>query len=96
VFSTIGTGNANYNNSLIGGLQGNNAAINQQYTNRWDQFMYQDAVAHGLYSTPSTGGGMGGMGSLLGAGIGAVGTIGAAAIGAGGGAAPVPVYFSAG
>lgn len=79
----------NYNSALIGATDVNNEAIFNEYDRQFEQFSYEQAVANGLYSTPSTGGSMSGMGSMIGAGIGAVGAIGGglASAGAFGGAA---------
>lgn len=79
---------SDYNNALISATSVNNEGTWNQYDRTYEQYLYEQAVANGLYSTPSVGGSSG-MGSMIGAGIGAVGAIGGglASAGAFGGAA---------
>lgn len=67
-----------YNANVIGAYNANNEAQYNNYDRNFEQYLYNQAVQHGLYSMPSAGGGGAGIGGMLG-GIGsAVGGIAAA------------------
>ena len=86
-----------YNANVIGATNANNEAMFNSYDRNFEQYLYNQAVQHGLYSMPGGAGGMGGMGGLIGGigsgiggllgGIGGIGGgIGGAAAGAAGAA----------
>ena len=86
----VSAGNA-YNNALIGAADVNNKGQQSQYSNQWDQYLYKQALAAGIMTQPSSGGGsamgmvgpaLSGAGSLLGA-AGSAGLLGSAAAGTG-------------
>jgi hypothetical protein len=76
------TGQLGYNQNLIQAAEVNNAGQYNMYDKQFEQFLYDQAQQHGLYSMPSTGG-AGAMG-MVGSGIGALGSIGGALLGGGG------------
>jgi hypothetical protein len=79
---------ANYNTAMIQSASANNEGTFNMYDKQFEQFLFDQGVANGIYSQPgSTASSMGGMGSMLGSGIGALGSIGGALLGGGGGAA---------
>jgi hypothetical protein len=70
-------GQLGYNQNLIQAADVNNTGQYNMYDKQFEQFLFDQSVAQGLYSQPSTGG-AGGMG-VAGAAIGAVGTAAAGA-----------------
>lgn len=67
-----------YNANVISAYNANNESMYNNYDRNFEQYLYNQAVQHGLYSMPSAGGGGAGIGGMLG-GIGsAVGGIAAA------------------
>lgn len=84
----------NYNQALIGAYGANTSAQFGSYDRQWDRYLYGQAVANGLYSPVSSGGGgMSGqaIGGAIGTGVGTVvgayfGGVGAPAGAAAGGA----------
>lgn len=68
-----------FNNALIAQAQQNNEGMFSAYDRSFDQFQYNEAVAHGLYDTPSApSSGMSTAGSIMG-GVGAAASAAAAA-----------------
>jgi hypothetical protein len=66
-----------YNANVISAYNANNESMYNNYDRNFEQYLYNQAVQHGLYSMPSAGGGGMGMGGQIGgAAIGAVGAIG--------------------
>jgi hypothetical protein len=81
---------SSYNTALLGQGQLQQEGQFQSYDRSLDQYLYQEAIKNGLYSTPSLGGGssgfgagsmMGGIGSAVGGIAGGVATAGLAAAG---------------
>ena len=67
----------NYNQNQISATDINNQGLFNTYDRRAESWQYDEAVRRGLYSTPSVGGGGGGMGGMMGgmgSAMGAVGT----------------------
>jgi hypothetical protein len=65
-----------YNANVISAYNANNESMYNNYDRNFEQYLYNQAVQHGLYSMPSAGGGGGMGGQIGGAAIGAVGAIG--------------------
>jgi hypothetical protein len=63
----------NYNQALLGQASMQNQYAFEGYDRTLDQWMYKEAVKRGLYSTPSFGGGGGGMGGIGGSLISGIG-----------------------
>jgi hypothetical protein len=87
----LNTGTQDYNRNYISAFDVNNKYQYESYDRNFEQYLYNQAVQHGLYSMPGgMGGGMGGMGGLIGgigSGIGGLlGGIGGMAGGAAGAA----------
>ncbi len=62
--STAANAYGSYTQGLIGAANVNNESAFDRYNAQFDQFLYQQSAAAGLYSMPSMGGGMGGMGGM--------------------------------
>jgi hypothetical protein len=73
---------ANYNNAMIGATNANNSGMFQAYDKSFDQFLYNESVAHGIYDTPQAPNTSAGQtGAIIGGvaqGVGAVGSAAAA------------------
>lgn len=65
--ATSVAGQTDYNSALINAANANNASMFLQYDKSFDQFLYEQAAAHGLYDTPSTSSAMGTAGAAIGA-----------------------------
>jgi hypothetical protein len=82
----LNTGLQDYNRNYISAFNSNNEAQYNQYDRNFEQYLYGQAVEHGLYSTPGAmgGGSSGGIMSGIGMGAGAIGGLasGVAATGA--------------
>jgi hypothetical protein len=70
-------GQSEYNKALIGAADVNNTGQYNMYDKQFEQFLFDQGVSQGLYSTPSTGG-AGGM-AVAGSAIGAAGAAAAGA-----------------
>jgi hypothetical protein len=68
------TGQLGYNQNLIQAAEVNNAGQYNMYDKQFEQFLFDQGVSQGLYSTPGSSG-AGAMGAI-GSGIGALGSIG--------------------
>ena len=79
---TLNTALQDYNRSYIGAFNANNEAQYNNYDRNFEQYLYNQAVQHGLYSMPSVGGAGGGGMGIAGSAIGAVGAIGGGIIAA--------------
>jgi len=100
--ATAASAYGSYTQGQIGAAQVNNQSAFDAYNAQFDQFLYGQSVANGLYSTPQVGGGgmgggmMGGIGSALGGvGAGLTGLAASGVIGAGATAAGVGVAGAA-
>lgn len=84
-----------YNNALIGSTETNNAAIMDQYNAASEYWMYDEAVKHGLYSTPQTGGGSSALSTGIQAGTAVIGAGATAYAGAAASAAGAAICWLA-
>jgi hypothetical protein len=68
---------SNFNSALLGAFGQNSQNVYNSYDRSYEQYLEQQAVAHGLYDQPMVGAtGSSGAMQLAGAGIGAIGAIG--------------------
>ena len=76
-YGTQAQSNTNFNTALLGAFGQNSQNVYNSYDRSYQQYLEQQAVAHGLYDQPKVAGtgGAGGM-AIGGAAIGAVGAIG--------------------
>jgi hypothetical protein len=79
---TLNTALQDYNRNYIGAFGANNEAQYNQYDRNFEQYLYGQAVQHGLYSMPQMGAGGAGGAGIAGSAIGAVGAIGGGIIAA--------------
>ena len=76
--STLNSATQAYNSNLIGATNANNEAQYNSYDRNFEQFLFNQAGAAGMYGQPGAGTAGGGMG-VAGAAIGGVATVAAAA-----------------